>query len=57
MISGVIMPPYFNVLNKKIIVRHLMATCLGFFFRQNPDYFKSVDKLVFGEGMGLLKNM
>lgn len=55
MISGVIMPPYFNVLNKKIIVRHLMATCLGFFFRQNPDYFKSVDKLVFGEGIGAFK--
>lgn len=29
MISGVINPPYFNVVNKKIIVRHLMATCLG----------------------------
>lgn len=50
MISGVIRPPYFNVLNKKIIVRHLMATCLGYFFRANPDYFKSIDGLVFDNG-------
>lgn len=50
MISGVIRPPYFNVLNKKIIVRHLTATSLGFFFRENPDYFKSIDGLVFENG-------
>lgn len=55
MISGVIRPPYFNVLNKKIIVRHLMATCLGFFFRKNPDYFKNIDGLVFGDGMNAFK--
>lgn len=51
MISGVITPPYFDVLNKKIIIRHLMATCLGFFFRKNPEYFKTVDALVFGDGL------
>lgn len=51
MISGVIVPPYFNVLNKKIIVRHLMATCLGFFFRKNPQYFDKIDSLVFGDGV------
>lgn len=51
MISGVIMPPYFNVLNKKIIVRHMMATCLGFFFRKNPQYFDKIDSLVFGDGV------
>ena len=44
MISGVIKPPYFNVVNHKIIVRHLMATCLGFFFRLHPDYFSSIDE-------------
>ncbi|MFQ8921040.1 MAG: DEAD/DEAH box helicase [Clostridium paraputrificum] len=55
MISGVIMPPYFNVLNRKIIIRHLMATCLGFFFRRHPEYFKSIDKLVFGEGINEFK--
>ncbi len=55
MISGVIRPPYFNVLNKKIIVRHLMATCLGYFFRKNPDYFSNIDALVFGDGLEAFK--
>lgn len=55
MISGVIRPPYFNVLNKKIIVRHLMATCLGYFFRNNPEYFSSIDALVFGDGVEAFK--
>lgn len=55
MISGVINPPYFNVLNKKIIVRHLMATCLGYFFRENPNYFKTIDGLVFQDGIERFK--
>lgn len=55
MISGVIRPPYFNVLNKKIIVRHLMATCLGYFFRKYPEYFANVDALVFGDGIEAFK--
>ena len=55
MISGVIRPPYFNVLNKKIIIRHLMATCLGFFFRENPYYFKTINGLVFGDGVKAFK--
>lgn len=50
MISGIINPPYFNVLNKKIIVRHLMATSLGFFFRRYPQYFKTLDALVINGG-------
>lgn len=50
MISGIIDPPHFNVLNKKIIVRHLMSTCLGYFFRKNPEYFKSIDEFVFNNG-------
>lgn len=50
MISGVINPPYFNVLNRKIIVRHLMATSLGYFFRRYPEYFKSLDALVINGG-------
>lgn len=50
MISGVINPPYFNVLNKKIIVRHLMATSLGYFFRSNPEYFKTLDALIINGG-------
>lgn len=56
MISGVIKPPYFNVVNHKIIVRHLMATCLGFFFRIHPDYFRSIDELVFGKALEEFKS-
>jgi len=56
MISGVINPPYFNVLNKKIIERHLMATSLGYFFRKYPEYFKSLDALVInGDGIDKFK--
>ena len=50
MISGVINPPYFNVLNKKIILRHLTATSLGYFFRSYPEYYKSIDALVLSGG-------
>lgn len=55
MISGIINPPYFDVLNKKIILRHLMAASLGFFFRNNPSYFESVDNLVFRGGIAAFK--
>lgn len=50
MISGIINPPYFNVLNKKIIVRHLMAASLGFFFRLNQELFSNVQALVLEGG-------
>lgn len=55
MISGVITPPKFNIVNKKIIIRHLMAICLGFFFRSYPDYFKSIDGIVFENGLEVFK--
>lgn len=55
MISGVINPPCFNVLNKKIIVRHLMATSLGFFFRMYPEMFKSLEALVINGGTEAFK--
>ncbi len=55
MISGVINPPCFNVLNKKIIVRHLMATSLGYFFRLNPEMFKSIEALVINGGTEAFK--
>lgn len=56
MISGVINPPCFNVLNKKIITRHLMATCLGFFFRKYPGLFRNLNALVIdGDGVNKFK--
>lgn len=56
MISGIINPPCFNVLNNKIIVRHLMASYLGYFFRAYPEYFKSVEAFVFSGGVKRFKN-
>ncbi len=50
LISGIINPPYFNVLNKKIIERHLMAASLGYFFRKYPEYFVSLDALAINGG-------
>ncbi len=50
MISGVINPPFFNVVNKKIITRHLMATSLGFFFRKYPEFCKTIGDFVINGG-------
>lgn len=50
MISGIIKPPYFNVINRKIIERHLMASYLGAFFREFNEYYKSVYDFVFRGG-------
>lgn len=55
MISGIIKPPYFDTVNRKIVVRHLMAACLGAFFRENPGYFESVGNLVFDGGIEAFK--
>lgn len=55
MISGAINPPCFNVLNKKIIVRHLMATSLGYFFRLHPEMFKNLEALVVNGGTEMFK--
>ena len=42
MISGVVKPPYFEVANEKIALRHLYACAFSYFWRQYPEYFKSV---------------
>lgn len=55
MISGQINPPVFDVLNRKIIVRHLMAASLGFFFRKYPKYYKSQGDFVIGGGIDEFK--
>lgn len=51
MISGIIKPPKFNNTNEKIILRHLMATAFGYFFRKYPEYFKNIDSLVCHDGI------
>ena len=56
MICGTINPPFFDIYNKKIIERHLMAVCLGFFFRMYPGYAMNIEGLVFGDGLDKFKN-
>lgn len=53
MITGVINPPQFDVNNEKIITRHLMAVCLGTFFKQadNEKYFENLSEFVFNGGI------
>lgn len=51
MISGKINPPHFKIKNEKIIVRHIFATALAFFWRENPQYFKSVSNFFFTDGL------
>ncbi len=47
MISGRVQPPYFELLNEKIIRRHVHAVALGVFFRQHPDLFGTVRAFFF----------
>lgn len=56
MISGKITPPYFDVENERIVLRHLMAASLGYFFRIYPDYIKNIDNLVFNGGIDKFKS-
>lgn len=51
MISGTINPPKFTVTNEKIILRHLMAASMGFFFRRYPEIYKNVEMLVCNGGI------
>ena len=51
MISGNIIPPHFQITNEKIILRHILAASLGFFFRENPEIYRDVDSLVFKGGI------
>ena len=57
MISGVIRPPHFEITNEKIIVRHLIAVALGYFFRENPEYFVNVEALIFEHGIEAFLDM
>lgn len=46
MIRGVMKPPYFEIENEKIVIRHITASALGFYFRKNPDAFLSMDEFL-----------
>lgn len=56
MISGEIKPPKFKITNEKIILRHLLATAFGMFFRQNEAYFKNIEALVCNDGIEKFKD-
>lgn len=43
MIEGIVEPPYFTIENDKIIIRHITASALSFYFKQNPGSFENVD--------------
>lgn len=47
MISGRVQPPYFELLNEKIIRRHANAVALGMFFHQCPELFGNVGAFFF----------
>jgi len=49
-INGVVKPPYFDIANRKIIMRHLLAICLGLFFKKYPLCFENIEKFLFEKG-------
>lgn len=51
MIKGKILPPSFNVNNEKIAIRHIYASAMSFFWKQNPEYFSVAQKMM-GDGTG-----
>jgi len=51
LILGRIKPPHFKIKNKKIIERHIFASALSFFWKKNPNYFKTVSDFFFNEGI------
>ncbi len=40
MIEGTIQPPYFNVSNEKIVLRHIFASAFSFFWKVHPELYK-----------------
>ena len=55
MISGRIAPPYFVIGNKKIIDRHIFASALAFFWKEYPQYFRTVEEFFFNGGIEKFK--
>lgn len=48
MIKGRIEPPKFSIDNEKIAIRHIYASALAFFWRENPRYFSTASKMMEG---------
>ncbi|NMA94728.1 MAG: DEAD/DEAH box helicase [Clostridiales bacterium] len=47
MVMGEIKAPYFTLDNEKIILRHIYATAISAFWRENTDYFGNVENFFF----------
>ena len=45
-VGGVVHPPRLRMTNEKIVLRHMVATALSAFFRENPIRFASVEAFV-----------
>ncbi len=43
LVSGIIRPPYLEIRNEKIVRRHVHAVAFSAFWRENRDYFRTVD--------------
>jgi len=50
LVSGEIKPPHFEILNEKIILRHIYATALSEFWKKYPSMFNNVESFFFNEG-------
>lgn len=50
MIKGKIFPPKFKVENEKIIKRHIFASSLALFWKQESQYFKNVEDFFLNDG-------
>lgn len=56
MISGKVKTPHFDIMNEKIVLRHVYATALASFWRKKRDMFKDVNSFFFNNGPELFKN-
>lgn len=56
MIEGKIRPPFFNVSNDKILLRHIFASAFSYFWRLYPDYYtKTIGEFMEMDGFEKIK--
>lgn len=56
MIEGRIKPPFFNVSNDKIVLRHIFASAFSYFWRSNIDLYKeTIGEFIESNGFEKLK--
>jgi len=51
-VNGIIKPPRIDVMNKKIVMRHLFSVICAAFWKQYPSTFKTVGAFFFDENEG-----